>query len=187
MTFKTVTKAAIGAATVGSLLAGSLLAATPAMARDHRDNDGISAGEVIAGAVVLGGLAAILSSGNDRDDYRYQDRHYNDRRYDNGGYNDDARYGYNYDRSRYGNSRSAVNRCVAAVENRGTRYGRADVTEVRNIERKRDGYKVTGRVVVRDGYQGRWGQGRGGYNDQGKFSCTIRYGQVQDIRFSGLG
>ncbi len=54
------TKAAIGAAT-----AGAMLSATPALARDrydHRDRDGIGAGEIIAGAVVLGGLAAILSA-----------------------------------------------------------------------------------------------------------------------------
>lgn len=42
-----------------------MLSATPALARgryDHRDRDGIGAGEIIAGAVVLGGLAAILST-----------------------------------------------------------------------------------------------------------------------------
>lgn len=167
------TKAAIGAAT-----AGALLSATPAMARDRYDRDGISAGEIIAGAVVLGGLAAILSSDNDRYDRydRYDDRY-------RGRY-DDPRYGYGYDYNRYGDSRSAVNQCVRAVERSGSRYGRADVTQVTSIDRKRDGYKVKGRVVVRDGYAGRWG--RGGYYDKGKFSCDVRYGRIQDIDFSGL-
>ncbi len=170
------TKAAIGAATAGAMV----MSATPAMARDRYDNDGISAGEIIAGAVVLGGLAAILSSDNDRYDDRYG--RYDDRyrgRYD------DPRYGYGYDYRRYGNSRTAVSQCVNAVERGSRRYGRTDVTEVSKIDRKRDGYKVKGRVVVRDGYGGRWG--RGGSYDRGKFTCDIRYGRVQNIKFSGLG
>jgi hypothetical protein len=180
MAIKTnLTKAAIGAATAGAMLIG----ATPAIARD-RDRDGIGAGEIIAGAVVLGGLAAILSaSDNDRYDRdgRYDDR-YNDR---NRGRYDDARYGYGYDTNRYGNSRSAVSQCVNAVERGSRRYGQTDVTEVTSIDRKRDGYKVKGRVVVRDGYGGRWG--RGGSYDKGKFTCDIRYGRVQDVKYSGLG
>jgi len=160
------TKAAIGAATAGAMM----MSAAPAAARDHRDRDGISAGEIIAGAVVIGGLAAILSSsGNNRYDNRYRG---------------DPRYGYGYDYNRHGNSRSAVSQCVAAVQRGSNRYGRTDVTEVSSIDRKRDGYKIKGRVVVRDGYAGRWG--RGGYYDKGKFTCDIRYGRVQNVKFSGL-
>ncbi|MBN8845380.1 MAG: hypothetical protein J0H88_19250 [Sphingomonadales bacterium] len=181
------TKAAIGAATAGAML----MSAAPATARDRHDRDGISAGEIIAGAVVIGGLAAILSADNDRDG-RYDDRYgrYDDRygryddRYNRGRYDNDPRYGYGYDYNRYGNSRSAVSQCVSAVERGTTRYGRTDVTQVTSIDRKRDGYRVKGRVVVRDGYGGRWG--RGGYYDQGKFSCDVRYGRVQDIGYSGL-
>ncbi|WP_428630856.1 hypothetical protein [Sphingopyxis sp.] len=177
MAIKTnLTKAAIGAATAGAML----MSAAPAAARDRYDRDGISAGEVIAGAVVLGGLAAILSSGNNDRYDRYDDR-YDDR---GRGRYDDARYGYGYDYNRYGNSRSAVNQCVGAVERGSRRYGNTDVTQVTSIDRKRDGYRVKGRVVVRDGYRGRGG--RNGYYDQGKFSCDIKYGRVNDIKFSGL-
>ena len=174
MALKTnLTKAAIGAATAGAML----MSAAPAAARDRYDRDGIGAGEIIAGAVVIGGLAAILSaSDNDRYD-RYDDRY-------RGRYDNDARYGYGYDYNRYGNSRSAVSQCVDSVERGSRRYGRTDVTEVTSIDRKRDGYRVKGRVIVRDGYGGRWG--RGGSYDKGKFTCEIRYGRVQDIRFSGL-
>lgn len=169
MAMKPLSKAAIGAAATGALM----VSAAPAQARD-RDRDGISAGEIIAGAVVIGGLAAILSgNGRDRYDSRYQnyrgDR-YNDRRRGNG---------YNY--NRYGNSRSAVNQCVRAVQNRASRYSRADVTQVTDVHRKRRGYKVKGRLIVQDGYRG-----RGGYYDKGKFSCVVNHGRVQNIRFSGL-
>ena len=174
------TKAAIGAATAGAML----VSAAPAAARDRYDRDGISAGEVIAGAVVLGGLAAILSSNNDRD--RYDDRYgrYDDRN-SRGRYDNDPRYGYGYDYNRYGDSRGAVSQCVSAVERGTSRYGRTDVTQVTSIDRKRDGYRVKGRVVVRDGYGGRWG--RGGSYDKGKFSCDVRYGRVVDVDYSGLG
>ena len=173
------TKAAIGAATAGAML----LSAVPAAARDRYDRDGISAGEVIAGAVVIGGLAAILSaSGNDRYDRYDRGGRYDDRYRDR--YDNDPRYGYGYDYNRYSNSRSAVSQCVSAVERGTNRYGRTDVTQVTSIDRKRDGYRVKGRVVVRDGYGGR--RGRGGSYDQGKFSCDVRYGRVQDIDYSGL-
>lgn len=178
MAMNKLTKAAVGAATAGAMV----MSATPAMARDRYDRDGIGAGEIIAGAVVLGGLAAILSaSDNDRYGDRYDGRYRDDYR---GRYDNDPRYGYGYDYGRYGNSRSAVSQCVNAVERGSRRYGNTDVTQVTSIDRKRDGYKVKGRVVVRDGYGGRWG--RGGYYDQGKFSCDVRYGRVQDIKFSGL-
>ena len=176
MAIKTnLTKAAIGAATAGAML----MSAAPAAARDRYDRDGISAGEIIAGAVVIGGLAAILSSGNN-------DRYDRDGRYDDRyrGRYDDARYGYGYDYNRYGNSRSAVSQCVNAVERGSRRYGRTDVTEVTSIDRKREGYRVKGRVIVNDGWRGRWG--RGGYYDRGRFSCDIRYGRIRDIDFSGL-
>lgn len=182
-TINILTKAAVAAATTGAMLS-----ATPALARDrHHDRDGISAGEVIAGAVILGGLAAILSD-NDGRDYRRYDG-YNDGRYDRGRY-DDGRYGYDrghygYDYRRHGNARQAVNQCVRDVEYRSGRWGRTDVTEIRDIERTRSGYVVKGRVVVRDGYAGRWGHG--GYYDRGKFSCLVRFGRVEDVRFSGLG
>lgn len=184
-TFATLTKAAVAAATTGAMLS----AAPAAVARD-RDRDSISAGEIIAGAVIIGGLAAILSDG---DNNRYDDRRYDDRRYNSG--HDRDRYGYDrgeydrgnygYDYRRHGNARQAVNQCVRDVEHRSGRYGRTDVTEIRDIDRRRDGYVVKGRVVVRDGYRGRYG--RDGYYDRGKFSCFVRYGRVEDVRFSGLG
>ncbi|MEQ1509839.1 MAG: hypothetical protein ABL909_05485 [Sphingopyxis sp.] len=203
------------------LLAGSTLAtAIPANAqyygrRDHDRHgrhDGISAGDVIAGAIVIGGLAAILSSGGNRD--RNRDRNY-DPRYDRG---HDNRYdGYDWDRN--GGSREAIERCVAAVERRSGRGNDVDVQRITNIDRIRGGYQIAGNVAVdyrgrggdwrdrdrygerdRDGY-GRgydrdydrdgnnrgWGRGdRHRYDDRGRFTCTVRYGRVEDVDFRGL-
>ncbi len=193
----------LGAGAAAAALAGM---AVPAQARDYygRDRDGISAGEVIAGAVILGGIAAVLSSGNNNNN-RYDDR-YNrrgDDRYDRG-----DSYGYN----NYGGSRSAINQCVRGVENYSSRYNRSKVTEVQDIERTRYGYKIGGNVVVQDGYRNRdrgydrygrddrgYGQdrydrddrgyGRSGYDrgyNQGRFTCYVERGQVVDIQYRGL-
>lgn len=165
----------------GAAAAAMVSLAAPAEARDrYRDNDGISAGEVIAGALVIGGLAAILSSADDdgyrNRDYRYSDGRYD--RYDNG-------YGYNY---RYGGSRAAVNQCVNAVERWGSRYSRSDVTRIFDIDRTRYGYRVSGNLVVKDGWRGRDRYDRGydrGY-DKGRFTCYVERGRVVDIDYRGL-
>lgn len=174
-------KAAISAAVLASMAVSAAPAA--AQSRDHQ-RDGIGAGEVIAGVVVLGGLAAILASGNDRDD----DRNYRSDRYRN-----DPRYGYGYDRGRYGDSRAAVNQCARAVERDARRYGNVKVTQVTSIDRRRDGYRLRGEVVANQGrdrnYYGRDRDNRWNSRDRydtGKFSCDVKYGRVQNVKISGL-
>ncbi len=186
-------------ALVGTAAATAMaVSATPAMAK-HKDYNrgGPSAGEVIAGAVVLGGLAAILTSGKkDRGNYGYRNNRGGNYRYGNQGYNrgGDYRHGGNgYDRIR---PRKAVKKCVRAAERRAGQYGRADVTEIRDVQRTRYGYKVKGRIAVRSDYRGRHyrsGYDRGhnygnrnGY-DQGKFTCYIEGRRVSNIRLRGLG
>jgi hypothetical protein len=181
---KFLTKSLLGA---GAAAAALVTVAAPAQAQRYdrydRDRDGISAGEVIAGAVVLGGLAAVIAAAdNDRDDrYRYDRDRYD---YDRAGY------------SRHGGGRSAVNKCVNAVERWASRYSRSDVTQIRDIERTRYGYRVKGNVVVRDGWRGRhsgydrydrddrYGYGRG--YDKGRFTCYVERGRVVDIDYKGL-
>jgi hypothetical protein len=159
-----------------------MASATPAVARDrydrYRDHDGISAGEVIAGAVVLGGIAALAASSNNN--YRYNDYRYR-------GYN---RY--------YQNPRQAVEQCVYAAQRSANRYsygGNARVTDIRSIERQRDGYNVRGRIAVntRNPYWSRgWGNDWRGWNsayrgyDAGSFDCKVRYGRVVDLDFHGI-
>lgn len=187
----------------GAAVAALATMAVPAQARDYygRDHgrDGISAGEVIAGAVILGGIAAILSSGNNRNNsYETYDNRSGDDRYDR----------YDRDQGNYYNgnsgSRSAINQCVRGVENYSVRYNRSKVTEIQGIERTRDGYRVSGNVVVREGYRDRGygrddrGYGRDdrrddrygrGYNtgyNQGRFTCYVERGRVVDIQYRGL-
>jgi hypothetical protein len=174
------TKYFVGAGAAAVALVGAV---APAQARRHYDDDHISAGEVIAGALVIGGLAAILSSGDNRDGYYDRDRYrYNDDRYRRGN------YGYDYDYNRYGNGRQAVDQCVRSVERWASRYSRADVTEIRDIDRTRYGYKVEGKLVVQDGYRGydRYDRGYGRGYDKGRFTCYVEQGRVVDINYRGL-
>ena len=198
----------------GAAAAALVSVSAPAMARDRYDRDHISAGEVIAGAVILGGLAAVIASSDNGRDRGYDNRGYNDGRYDDRDYNrggyDDGRSGYGGN-NRYGGGRAAVNQCVNAVETRANRYARSDVTEIRDIQRTRYGYKVTGKLVVQDGWRGqdrgydrydredrygrddRYGDNRYGNNqgyargyDKGRFTCYIERGRVVDIDYKGL-
>jgi hypothetical protein len=174
---KTISKALIGTVAAGAMA----LSASPAAARDRHD-DGIDAGDIIAGALVIGGIAAVASSiGNNRGyDRTYGGPYYGD---NNGRY--DNRYGYDY--NRYGNSRQAVQQCINAAQR--SAYG-ARVTDIRSIDRKRDGYRIKGTVVVNE-RGGGWGRDynyryNGRNYDQGKFSCDVQYGRVVDVDFSGL-
>lgn len=174
---KTFTKALVGTLAAGAVAASSV---TPAFAQvRHRDNDRIGAGEVIAGALVIGGIAALATSGNDR-----------------------GAYGRNW---RGGSPRTAVERCVIAAERQASRHsfgGRADVTDIRDIRRTRTGYEVRGRIAVNtkgrnwragDGTYGRgwnndyrgWKSNLRGY-DAGTFTCKVDGNRVIDIDFNGI-
>ena len=189
---KTITKALVGTVAAGAMAMGS---ATPAAAqyRDrYRDRDGIDVGDVIAGALIIGGIAAVASAASRGGRY--------DRRYDR---YDDRYYDGYYNRA--GNPRQAVEQCVYAAERNASRYsygGGAQVTDIRDINRKRDGYTVKGRIAVnsqgRDWRRGDNRYGRGwdndyrGWNDRysgydaGKFTCKVRYGRVVDLDYSGI-
>ena len=181
--------------TVATVAAGAMAMAsmTPALAQDRYRNhdDGIDAGTIIAGALIIGGIAAVASSiGNGNRDRGYNGGYYGDR--------DDRRYGYS-------SPRSAVEQCVQVAESNASRYsygGQAKVTDIRKVDRKRDGYKIEGRIAVntmnrnyRSGdrrYGSGWGGDYRGYNDRyagydsGKFKCQVKYGRVVDLDYSGI-
>lgn len=154
---------------LGAVAALALTAAsvTPAQARD-RDRDGISAGEIIAGAVVIGGIAALAGAfdGDRGRDWDRGDRNFRGDRWDRGGWGI--------------NPRTAVDRCVRAAENQARRFGGyryADVIDVNDIDRTRDGFRVRGRIDVGGG----WNR-----NDRGRFTCRIDGRGAPRIDFGGI-
>lgn len=169
-------------ALVGTAAAAAMaVSATPAMAKDGR-NGGPSAGEVIAGVAIIGAIAAIASSGS-------KDRGYRDTRSRNNDYRGDRYQNDRYSESRFGNGyrqidqRQAVNRCVRAAENGATNRGRASVTDIRDVDRTRYGYRVKGKIEVE---QSRGRYQRNSYSDRGNFTCYIEGNRVSDVQFSGL-
>ena len=182
---KSISKALVGTVAAGAMVVG---AAAPAQAqwrdRDRDRGDGIDAGDIIAGALIIGGIAAVASAAGGRN------RGYDGRVYEGRGYD-------GYDRA--GSSRQAVEQCVYAAERNASRYSYrgsgAQVTDIRNINRKRDGYTVKGRIAVntnnRDWRRG-WGNDYRGWNDRysgydaGRFTCDVRYGRVVDLDYSGI-
>jgi len=158
---------------VFSVVAATALAATsvtPALARD-RDGDGIGAGEIIAGAVVIGGIAALAGAfDNDRGRDRHEYRDFRGDRWDRGG------FGF------AGGPRAAVDRCVRAAENQARRFGGyrfADVIDVPDVDRTRDGFRVRGRMDVGGGWNRRG-------NDRGNFTCRVDGRGQPLIDFGGI-
>ena len=197
---QSITKALVGTVAAGAMVMAS---ATPALAQSRRDRDGgIDVGDVIAGALIIGGIAAVASAaGRNRgynDGYVYEGRGYDGRTY-NGQYDNrqyDNRYYNQYTSA--GDPRQAVEQCVYAAERNANRYsygGNSQVTDIRQIDRKRDGYTVKGRIAVNArnaNWRNGWGGDYRGYNnayrgyDAGNFTCKVRYGQVVDLDYSGV-
>lgn len=196
---KTISKA-LAKGTIATVAAGAMvMAPVAAQANDHRDHDRIDAGDVIAGALIIGGIAAVASAASrdrydDGDRYDYRDRDYRGG-YDRGG----------YDRGRGGYARAAVERCVRTAERDASRHSwanRSKVTDIRNIDRVRGGYRISGRIAVnqmgRDWHRGDQRYGRGwdndyrGWNDgyrgwdSGRFTCFVQNGRVVDIDYRGI-
>ena len=177
----------LGKSLMGATAATALAVAAPAQARD---NNGIDGGDILAGVLLIGGVAAVIAAASDDDDDRYDaryDRRYDprhDRRNNDWGRNRRGQYGYQH---RQISPRAAVNRCARAAQQRASRYGRARVTQITDVDRNRNGYEVEGRLVVNEG---RWGGRRwnASYNeyDRGRFSCRIRDGRVDRVRVRGI-
>jgi hypothetical protein len=194
--------------------------------RDRGDNidagDVIAGALIIGGIAAVAG--AIDNNRDERRERNYRDRDYRDddyreRDYRDGGYGDGSWHDNDYSRdrdyrgrgygdwysyngrgrgSRAGNVDRAVERCVQAAEREAERWGggRAEVTQIRDIDRDRSGFLVRGSISVRS-YNSRnrsWGGNwdnyrRGGRNngfDTGSFTCDYSRGRVVDIDFGGL-
>jgi hypothetical protein len=166
---KTFIKALTGTAAAAAMA----VSATPAVAKER--GNGIGAEEVIAGALVIGGIAALAGAFDGKDNYRYN----------RAGFRGDYRGDFRRNNRNFINPRKAVNRCIRAAERRaGRTFGAADVTQIRDVDRTRFGYRVKGRIVVQNGYNGR---GFRNSFDRGRFTCFVGGGRGADIRFRGLG
>ncbi|KPP94952.1 hypothetical protein [Erythrobacter sp. HL-111] len=159
-------RTALGAVAAAALAIGS---AAPALADDRRERDGIGAGEVIAGALVIGGIAALAGAfdGNDRRDWR--DRRHRDWRGDRRGFR--------------GDPQRAINRCIRAAENQARRFGGwrfAQATDIRDVDRTRYGFRVQGRIEVRQNVRFR------DRFDRGRFTCRLDGRGAPHIDFAGV-
>ncbi|WP_298304280.1 hypothetical protein [uncultured Erythrobacter sp.] len=177
-----ITKGTLGTVAAGAM---ALASATPAMAGDRHRDRGVDAGDVIAGAVIIGGIAALAGAFDGKKDRRYRDGHYNDRRYHGTNYNNNRHYnnGRAYNR---GGGQRAIERCIRVAERQARRFGGyrfADVTQIRDVERTRYGFRVKGRIQV-EGLQGR-GYGNQGF-DRGRFTCYFERGNRPQIDFRGI-
>ena len=172
---KTLTKGALGTVAAGAM---ALASASPAMASDRHRDRGVDAGDVIAGALVIGGIAALAGAfDGDRNDRRYRDRRYHGNNFNNRHYNN----GYAYNR---GGGQRAVERCIRVAERQARRFGGyryANVTQIRDIDRTRYGFRVKGRIEVEGarGYRGR-------NYDRGRFTCYFERGSRPQIDFRGI-
>lgn len=181
-----VSKILIATAGAGFVAAGF---AAPAMAGAINAAP-MGASSLFANSVLLGGVTASGDSaayGRDYDRYRDRDQRYGDRDY-----------------GRRGDSRKATQMCTRAAERDASRhsFGRARVTDIRDVERKDGGYTVKGRIAVNsmgrswrngDNVYGRgwegdyrgWDKRYRGY-DSGRFTCKVRYGRVVSIDYKDI-
>jgi hypothetical protein len=105
---------------------------------------------------------------------------------DRNGNGDSLRHGY-----REGNPRHAVAACSRVAERQASRssYGRARVTDIRDVRDTRWGYEVRGRIAVhgRDrGWNDRgWGDSYRRH-DSGSFTCRVERGRVAYLDIDGI-
>ncbi len=162
---KTITKGAFGTVAAGAM---ALATASPAMAQDRHRDRGIDAGDVIAGAVIIGGIAALAGAfdNNNRRDRNYRDRNYRG------------------DRAYNSNPQRAIERCVRTAERQARRFGGwryADVTQIRDVDRTRYGFRVQGRMQVQGS-----SNYRGSNSDRGRFTCYVENGNNPQVDFRGI-
>lgn len=109
-----------------------------------------------------------------------------------GGHGGGFRDGHGWNRD---NPRVAVEMCSRVAEREASRnaYGRARVTDVRDVRDTRWGYEVRGRLAVNSRDRG-WndrGYGHGWRDsdwrrDTGSFTCRVERGRVAYLDFDGI-
>jgi hypothetical protein len=167
----------------------------------HRDR-GVDGGDILAGAVILGGIAAIagMSAKKDRQvDDQIAARNgdaYADRS-DDGEWRgtdsadrDDSTYTEPADAAEPAGASTddyaqvirgedeAVDACARAAESEALSYGsNANVRDIADVQGEGTEWRVSGTVETRNGYRER--------PDARGFTCTVRYGQIENVRLDG--
>lgn len=160
----------------GAALAAGALAftsASPALASDeNRARTGPSAGEVIAGVAVIGGIAALAGA---------FDRNRNPVGLDHANWRGPGGWeGRGFGRG----GRSMVERCARAAEieaRRRSGWRVAQVTQIRDVDRTRNGFRVRGVMEV----QGARGFGNRNF-DRGRFTCVANGRGHPIVQFGGI-
>lgn len=100
-------------------------------------------------------------------------------------------YGHNRGWNNGGNARVAINACSRAAERSASRhgYGRANVSDIRDVRNTRHGFEVRGRIDVRDGWRGvdrnDWRRNDRG-RDSGSFQCRFERGRIVAFDIDGI-
>lgn len=99
--------------------------------------------------------------------------------------------GFGHDRGwNGGNSRNAVAACSRVAERQASRssYGRARVTDIRDVRDTRWGYEVRGRIAVggRDRGYGHGWRDNDRRHDSGSFTCRVERGRVAYLDINGI-
>lgn len=172
-----------------AMAAMMITATAPAMARGpgwngpgwgghHRHrSDGISGGDVLAGILILGGIAAVASAASKKNQERAADRYPEP---EDDGYVDEGNRDETYRvPGRIQNEDAAVDACAIAAEQEGARDGRtAQVRDVDDVIAVSEGWNVSGTLETRTSYRDTRRETQG-------FTCTVRSGQVVDVRMDG--
>jgi hypothetical protein len=166
-------KGALAALAAGAL---AITSASPALASDdnRERRGGPSAGEVIAGVAVVGGIAALAGAfGGDRGRGDWQDANWN------------GRDGWGGGRGFGRGDRGLIERCARNAEIEARRRGGwrfAQVTEIRDIDRTRDGA-----IRVRGVMEVQGSPAFAGRNfDRGRFNCFVDGRGRPFIEFGGI-
>ena len=124
---------------------------------------------------MIGGIAALAGAFAGARNRRFDDRRFRDRRFAHNG---------NF-RGNFRNvgPRQAINRCVRAAERQARRFGGwrfADVTQIRDVDRTRFGFRIRGRMQV---------EGNRAFRrnfDRGRFTCRFDGRGRPFVDFDGI-
>jgi hypothetical protein len=94
--------------------------------------------------------------------------------------------------------RRAIEMCKQVAERHVSRngWGRAEVTDIRDVRETRWGYEVSGRIAVNSRNHGwhdrdRWDRDGWSHNssrgyDDGSFKCRVERGRIADLDINGI-